>query len=154
MLFYITHVMFQCLQAISKHIDASLQIHPKFMKICKFFKNVKFSIFLSRQKSIFLTSHLPQFMSNHPKLFPASPQMFGDALWYHTGHISMLTNNFKAHRRQLTTPSKIHENMEIFQKCEIFKFFVAPKVHFPDEYELQNYFPCLWKCSKYVLQDQ
>ena len=56
MLFDTTQVIFQRLQVILKHIDASLQLHPIFMKIWKFFKNVKFSNFLSRQKSIFLTS--------------------------------------------------------------------------------------------------
>ena len=56
MLFDTTQIIFQRLQVILKHIDASLQLHPIFMKIWKFFKNVKFSNFLSRQKSIFLTS--------------------------------------------------------------------------------------------------
>ena len=119
-----------------------------------FSKMENFQIF-RRVKSPF--SRQVSFLSSYPitpKLFPASPQMFGDAFWYQTCHISMLTSHFKAHRRQLTTPSNIHENLEIFQKCEIFKFFVASKVHFSDEYELQNYFPCLWKCSKYVMQDQ
>jgi len=102
------------------------------------------------QKSILLTSKLSQFVSNHPHTFSSLCTNFGDAFLYHTRHISSLRSHFNAHRRQLTNPSQIHESLKNFQKSEILNVFVALTAHFPDEYELQNYFPCLWKCCKYV----
>ena len=142
-----TNIIFQCLQEFWKHLDARLQIHENLKK----FQNSEFSNFLSRQNSISQrVSFLISFPIN-PKPFPALSKRFGDAFWYYIHHTSMLTSYLKTLRRHLTNAFKIHENPEIFQKSEIINFFVPSKDHFPDEYDLQNYFLCLLKCSKYVL---